>query len=45
MYTRKNLTSCQQVVLATTLQQACQQVVAMLLFCQVVPSLLLTTNC
>jgi hypothetical protein len=41
--TRKNLTTCQQDVFATGLQQACQQVVTMLLFYQVATRLSLTT--
>jgi hypothetical protein len=43
VYTRKNLTTCQQDVFATGLQQACQQVVTMLLFYQVATRLSLTT--
>ena len=43
LYTRKNLTTCQQNVFATGLWQACQQVVKMLLFYQVATSLSLTT--
>ena len=35
-YTCKNLTTSQQDVLQTSLEQACQQVVTMLLLCQVV---------
>ena len=42
-YTRDNLTTCQQDVFATGLQQACQQVVTMLLFYQVATRLSLTT--
>jgi hypothetical protein len=43
LYTRKNLTTCQQDVFATGLWQACQQVVTMLLFYQVATRLSLTT--
>jgi hypothetical protein len=43
LYTRKNFTTCRQDVFATGLQQACQQVVTMLLFYQVATSLSLTT--
>jgi hypothetical protein len=42
-YTRKNVTTSQQDVFATCLWQACQQVVTMLLFYQVVTRLSLTT--
>ena len=43
-YIRENLTTCQRDVFATGLQQACQQVVTMLLFYQAVTRLSLT-NC
>jgi hypothetical protein len=42
LYTRKNLTTCQQDVFA---KQACQQVVIMLLFYQVATRLSLMTTC
>ena len=41
--TRKNLPPSQRVVFATSLQQACRQVVTMLLFYQVATRLSLTT--
>jgi hypothetical protein len=43
IYTGKNLTTCQQDVFATDLQQACQQVVAILCFYQVATRLSLAT--
>ena len=42
-HTRENLTTRQQDVFATGLQQACQQVVTMLLFSQVATRLSLTS--
>jgi hypothetical protein len=44
VYTRKNLTTCQQDVFATGLWQACRQVVTMLLFYQVAITRLSTRN-
>jgi hypothetical protein len=43
IYTRKNLTTCQEDVFATGLLQACQQVMATVLFYQVATRLSLTT--
>ena len=40
----RNLTTCQQDVFATCLQQACQQVVTMLLFYQIATRLSFTTS-
>ena len=44
-YARKNLTSCQQVVFATSLYHVYQQIVAVLLFCSKFVSHKLLTSC